>query len=46
MKVAIITTVGAATAFLIGCATGQMAGVGYGMLVASGMIFAGMIFGE
>jgi hypothetical protein len=46
MKITLIATAGAIVAFLVGCASGQMAGVGYGMLVASGMIFVGMLIGD
>lgn len=38
-----LATACAAAAVLVGCATGQMAGVGYGMLIASAFIFFGII---
>ena len=36
----------AVVAFLVGTATGQMVGVGYGMLIASAFVFFGILLGE
>ena len=46
MRITILATAAAVAAYLVGAATGQMAGVGYGMLIASAFVFFGMIIGE
>lgn len=43
MKITLLATAAAVAAVLVGCATGQMVGVGYGMLIASAFVFFGML---
>jgi hypothetical protein len=46
MIVVPIATAVAIVAFLAGTATGQMAGVGVGMLIGAGACFVGLLLGE
>lgn len=45
MKVTILATVAAVAAVMVGASTGQMVGVGYGMLIASAFVFFGILLG-
>ena len=43
--VVFLATAAAVAAFLVGTSTGQMMGVGYGMLIASAFVFFGILLG-
>ena len=44
--VVFISVAVAAIAFLAGCLTGQMQGVGIGMMIGAGACFVGLLLGE